>query len=71
MSEGELKKRIREKWLPAGISIREFEEIVDEAYNEYPTEANTDLGIGSHLDRTLRLTAKRQEWFLKWFGGKL
>lgn len=33
-SEGELKKRIRLKWIPHGISIREMEEILDAAKDE-------------------------------------
>ena len=56
--EGELKKRVRERWLNVPYSwVEHFEEVLDEAKQGFPKfpDVNWDRKVA--------------EWFLKWFGG--
>ena len=69
MSEGELKKRIFGASYTMDQVLDAADSAIDEAAKEYPTEANTDIPIMiPHVEKVIVLTAKRQEWFLKWFG---
>ena len=44
---------------------------INEAKKDYPMPNLTNMGgIEDHITKSLRLCAKRQEWFLKWFGDE-
>lgn len=56
MAEGELHKRIREKWIATGISIQEFEDVLNMIRKEFPT-------IQMAEERYNRLTKEHRELY--------
>ena len=78
VSEGELKKRVRERWLNVPYSwVEHFEEVLDEAKQNFPKFIRVK---DPDFERIFKEKAyvwddrefnpqKISEWFEKWFGG--